>query len=83
LSKFEDIRNSEDVITCGITSYLKEAKHSVLINNLDLLEGNIPAQSRIKVDKLFTLDKKIIKKKVARLKKEVFDKVRDEFRKLI
>ena len=83
LSKSDDIIQSDDVVTCGITSYLKNARHSVLIENNDLIEGSIPNTSRIKVDKLFTLDKGIIKKKVARLKKEVFDKVGEEFRRLV
>src|SRR3989344_1587971 len=66
LSNDYDNLNSEDTITCGITSNLKDIKHSVLIDSENLEEGSIPLKSRIKVDKIFTLERKIIRKKVAK-----------------
>jgi len=45
----------------------------------NLLEGKIPVKSRIKVDKLFTIEKSIVKKKIARLNNECMIKVRKEF----
>ena len=83
LSKNTDNDNSEDVITCGITSMIKDSKYSVLIENTDLIEGDIPKPSRIKIDKLFTINQNIIKKKVARINKETFEEVKSEFFKLI
>jgi len=78
-----DNKNSEDVITCGITSNLKDRKHSVLIDNKDLITGYVPRTSRIKVDKIFTLNQKIIKKRLAKLNMSIFDKVRKEFINLV
>ena len=79
-----DYNNScEDIITCGITTNKRDTKYSVLIENKNLIEGQIPAISRIKVDKLFTLDKTIVIKKIARINKETFDRVREEFLSLI
>ena len=83
LSKSLDNANSEDVITCGITSNIKNSKYSVLIENKNLIEGSIPKPSRIKLDKLFTISQDIIKKKVARINKETFEKVKSEFVELI
>ena len=83
LSKNEDNNLNEDIITCGITSNIRNSKYSVLIENKDLLEGDIPKPSRIKVDKLFTISQNIIKKKVGRIKKEIFEKVKSEFIKLM
>ncbi len=79
LSKDSNNKNSDDIITCGITSNLKDIQYSVLIENGDLEMGNIPTKSRIKVDKLFTLDKKIIKKKVAKINKTTLSKVKEKF----
>ncbi len=76
LSKTSDNIETDDIITCGITSHLKSAKYLILIDNNNLKDGNIPAKSRIKVDKLFTLDKNIIKKNVAKLNKETFEQVK-------
>jgi len=83
LSKSVYLKECDDVITCGITSNLKDSKYSVLIDNSDLIEGNIPVQSRIKVDKLFTLEQGIIIKKVGRINKETLNKVKREFVNLI
>jgi mRNA interferase MazF len=83
LSKNSDNNISDDVITCGITSHLKDVKYSVLIDNNELEKGEIPKKSRIKVDKLFTLDKKIIKKNVARVNNDIFEEVKKEFNNLI
>ena len=83
LSKNIDNENAEDAITCGITSNIKDSKHSVLIDNKNLVEGNIPKPSRVKVDKLFTISQDIIKKKVGRINKETFDKVKLEFIRLV
>ena len=83
LSKTHYNEISDDIITCGLTSNLKDEKHSVLVVNSNLLEGEIPRESRIKVDKLFTIEKSIVKKKIARLNKETFDKVRVEFQRLV
>ena len=70
LSKTEYNNNCEDIITCGITSNKKDSKYAVLIENKDLVEGQIPISSRIKIDKLFTLEKAIIIKKIARVNEE-------------
>src|SRR3989339_553798 len=64
LSKNNYNRISNDIIVCGITSNLKDNKYSVIIDNDCLLNGKIPLKSRIKVDKLFTLEKKLVKKKI-------------------
>jgi len=83
LSKSSYSKECEDIITCGITSNLKDSKYSVLIDNFNLIEGNIPVKSRIKIDKLFTLEQSIVIKKIARINKETFKKVRQEFLNLI
>ena len=56
---------------------------TLLIDNSNLLEGAIPTKSRIKIDKLFTLEQGIVIKKVGRIDKETFGKVRKEFFNLI
>ena len=83
LSKNIDNEKVEDIITCGITSNVKDSKYSVLIKNEDLIEGEVPKISRGKVDKLFTISQDIVKKKVGRINKETFEKVKSEFVKLI
>ena len=74
---------SEDVITCGITSNLKDVPHSVLISNKELEKGEIPKMSRIKVDKIFTIQKTLVKKKIAKISIKVLKEVKEEFFNLV
>ncbi len=83
LSKTSDNKSTDDLITCGITSNLKDSRYSVLIEKTNLEKGQIPAKSRIKVDKLFTLDKNIVKKSVAKVNKETFNQVKHIFSTLV
>ena len=75
-------QRTEDIVTCGITSNVKNEEYSVMIENKDLVEGNLPAASRIKVDKLFTLQQSLVEKKIARIKKEKFEEVQKELMRL-
>jgi mRNA interferase MazF len=83
LSKKSDNETFDDIITCGITSNMKDSKYSVLIENRNLDKGQIPTKSKIKVDKLFTLDKRIVEKSVGMINKETFNKVKKEFLNLL
>ncbi|NQV08297.1 type II toxin-antitoxin system PemK/MazF family toxin [Candidatus Woesearchaeota archaeon] len=83
LSKHDYNKEAEDIITCGITSNLKDSKHSVLIENKDLKTGLLPKSSRIKVDKLFILNKSIIIKKIGKVNKRIMEIVKEEFLNLI
>ncbi len=71
-----------DFIACGITSNLSNAAHSVLIDSRDLTHGRLPAPSRIKVDKLATLDKAVVRRVVSRVKPEVLRRALKELRSL-
>lgn len=83
LSKKDYNEKCEDLITCGITSNLKDTICSVLIDDSNILEGRLPTKSRIKFDKIFTLDRSIVIKKIARINKVSFEKVRKELFRLI
>jgi len=83
ISKLSYNKKAEDIITCGITSNLKDSGFSILIENKDLERGQIPKPSRIKVDKLFTLEKSIVKKRIAKINAKIMDNVKKEFLNLI
>ncbi|MBT3691040.1 type II toxin-antitoxin system PemK/MazF family toxin [Candidatus Woesearchaeota archaeon] len=74
--------NTEDFIVCGITSNLKDARCSVLIESKNLIEGKLPTTSRIKVDKIINLNKSLVKKKIGVLDDKTFEKVKKELEKL-
>jgi len=73
----------EDVVICGITSNIRDEDYSIMIEQKNLVEGNIHFLSRIKADKLFTINKSIIRKKIGRVNTAILDKTKEELRKLI
>lgn len=72
-----------DIITCAITSNLRDTNNSLLIDSSDLEKGRMPLQSLIKSDKIFTLEKSIILKKFGKLKRDKFLELRNKIYSLI
>ena len=79
LSKDIYNQSSEDIVTCGITSNLLEKKFAITITQKDLDEGFLIKTSNIRVDKLFTLEKSIVRKKIGKISQKTFEKVKEEF----
>jgi mRNA interferase MazF len=71
-----------DVIVCGITSNLANTAHSVLVESSDLASGRLPVTSRVKVDKVATLQQAIVRKRVGTVKPALLGQVLKEFRAL-
>ena len=67
----------------GITSNIKSEPYSVIIDQKDMEEGDIHFRSRVKADKLFTLKKMIIKRKLGKVNKQVLEQTKAEIVKLI
>ncbi len=82
ISKTDYNQNSIDFISCGITSNIKTAGYSVLIDNKDLQKGYLPKPSRIKVNTIFTLEKSSVIRSYGKVKEEVMKKVKEELYKL-
>ncbi|MBN2422636.1 type II toxin-antitoxin system PemK/MazF family toxin [Candidatus Woesearchaeota archaeon] len=67
LSNSIENKLNEDILVCQITSRLKEEKYSIIIDNQNLEQGKLPLKSRIKVNRLITISKEIVIKKIAKL----------------
>ncbi len=59
--------SSRDFICCGMTSNLANKRNSVLIDSTEMTEGSIPVRSRIKFDKIFTLERSLVVKALGRV----------------
>lgn len=68
-----------DVIVCGVTSNLANAAHSVLVEAKDLERGRLPATSRVKVDKVVTLEKSLVRRRVGHVRAGVVSQILKEF----
>ncbi|MFA6530224.1 MAG: type II toxin-antitoxin system PemK/MazF family toxin [Candidatus Micrarchaeia archaeon] len=75
-------QNSQDVIACGITSNIDNEHYTVLIKEEDWKDGYY-SESCVKVASVFTLDKKIILKRIGRLGSERFAEVMVKFNEMV
>jgi hypothetical protein len=64
-------------------SVIKDDLYSVLISQSDMSEGTLIRPSRIRPDKIFNVEKKLVKMRVGSVKHAVFDKVRQEVVKIM
>ena len=76
LSNLKHNRRSRDFISCGITSNLDNRRNSVLLDPSEMIEGSIPLRSRIKYDKIFTLEKSLVIKGLGRISPAKFAQVK-------
>lgn len=83
LSKTEYNQVTEDVITAGITSNIRKISGSLMIDNSNFEEGSIPVASMIRADRLFTMHQNLIIRKIGKLDKITFQKVKDKLNEVI
>jgi mRNA interferase MazF len=76
-------KKSEDCLLIPLTSVIKQEPFSVIVQQRDLDSGNLIKISRIRVDKIFSLEKNSVLFKIGILKEQIFDKVKKEFYNLI
>ena len=69
----------QDLVLCAITSNLASSANSVLVGDADMESGRLAAPSRVKVAKVVTLNKSIVRKRVGRVKASAFAMVMREF----
>lgn len=60
ISRREYNDGGADVLVCGITSNLANARHSILVSQRDLSEGKLRVDSRIKVDRIASLQRDLM-----------------------
>ena len=69
-------KKSDDVLVVPLTSNLKKTDYDVLITNKNMEKGNLIADSRIKVDKIFSIDKRLVKMNIGKVNKPTFSKIK-------
>lgn len=76
-------KKSDDCIMVPLTGVIKNEPYSVVINQENLDNGRLIKTSRIRVDKIFSVEKNLIRLRIGRLNQETFEKVKQEFLNLI
>ena len=75
-------RKSDDCITVPLTTVIKDEPYSILIEPDDLSSGKLLKQSRIRIDKIFTVQKDLIIMKIGMINDKTFEKIKSEINKL-
>lgn len=64
-----------NLILCQITSKPYTSKTAICIKNKDFIKGNLPIDSFVRPDKLFTADTTIIKDEIGQLSPKTKEKI--------
>jgi mRNA-degrading endonuclease toxin of MazEF toxin-antitoxin module len=80
ISNYEYNENSMDIVVVRVTSKYGEGRWEVEILREDIAEGTLDIEpSYVKVDSIFTVEKRIIRKVVAQLKDEKIEEIKEQF----
>jgi mRNA interferase MazF len=79
----DDYNNkTEDIIVVAMTANLMSKDYTLLVSSADLEEGTLTQPSMVRADRIYTLNKVIVIKKLGVLKTEIFRRVIDLLRNL-
>lgn len=77
----QHLNKTEDRICCLVTS--KPTQEGIGIEKRDFEEGKLPFKSWIKAHRIFTIDEKIIKKKLCKIKNNFYKKILAEIQRYL
>ncbi|MGQ0771459.1 MAG: type II toxin-antitoxin system PemK/MazF family toxin [Nitrososphaerota archaeon] len=69
-------KKSEDMVVVPLTTNLRMEKYDALLTNQELEIGNLVADSKIKVDRIFSVNKKLVRMNIGRVNKQVLEKIK-------
>ena len=72
------VPKGEDIIVLQITGSSYEKSVEILIKKEDFWKGNLKRESYIRIDKIASIEKSLIKYKVSSLKQEKFNEILDK-----
>jgi mRNA interferase MazF len=75
-------KRCEDCIMVPLTTIIKDEPFSLIINQNNLESGKLLKQSRIRIDKLFTIKKNLIMMKIGKINNQMLIKIKSEINKV-
>ena len=73
----------DDILIVPLTTNLNAKDYALLLNDRDLENGHLVKDSKIKVDRIFSINKNFVKLTIGRINKEKFDSIEEMICKLI
>ncbi len=71
-------KKSKDCIMVPLTTVIKNEPYSIIIKQENLSSGKLLKKSRIRTDKIFSVEKNLIMMKIGILNNNTFEKVKKE-----
>lgn len=75
-------KKSDDCIMVPLTTVIKEEPYSIFITQANLSSGKLLRPSRIRVDKIFTVEKKLAIMKIGTINNKTFEEIKSEIMKI-
>lgn len=75
-------KKSDDCIMVPLTTIIKDEPYSIIIEQKNLSHGKLLRKSRIRADKLFSIEKDLINMKIGTLKDKSFEGIKKEIFKI-
>ena len=69
-------KKSKDVLVIPLTSNLAKTDYDIIITNDNLEEGNLIVDSRAKINRIFTVEKRLGKMTIGKIDKKTFSEIK-------
>lgn len=76
-------KKSKDVVVVPLTSNLTKTDYDMIITNNNLEEGNLIVDSRIKINRIFSVEQKLIRLNIGKISKNTFSEIKTILSKLV
>lgn len=70
-------RRSDDFVAVPLTSNLRLRDYVILVTNNELETGNLIVNSKVKVDRVFSVNQRLVRMKIGRIKAKVHERITD------
>lgn len=71
-------KRSNNCIMVPLTTVIRDVPHSIIIDQEDMSSGKLLKPSMIRIDKVFTIEKKLVVMKIGSLNNTTFKKIKDK-----
>lgn len=76
-------QKTDDIVVAAVTSNLEKKDYTLLITQTAMAEGDLPRDSIIRVDKIYSLSQKIVVKQLGKVTRETFARVVAQLNRLV
>jgi len=76
-------KKSDDCIMVPLTTVIKDEPYSILITQENLSSGKLLKPSRVRADKIFTVEKKLVMMEIGTINDTTFKRIKSEIAKVL